>query len=115
VIDQSIKLAYLTRKDWGQVEIDITGGNYLHDMSLATASLYSRVDLNVVSGLSFNLSGGITYANDQIYLPKLGATEEETLLRRKQLKTNYTYWSNVGFSFTFGSSDASLVNTRFGS
>ena len=115
VINQSIKLAYLTRKDWGQVEIDLTGGNYLHDMSLATASLYSRVDLNVISGLSLNLSGGITYANDQIYLPKLGATEEETLLRLKQLKTNYTYWSNVGFSFTFGSSDASLVNTRFGS
>lgn len=115
VVNQSLKLAYLTRKDWGQVEIDLSVGNYLHDMSLATASLYTRVDLNVISGLSLNVSGGITYANDQIYLPKQGASEEETLLRLKQLKTNYTYWSNVGLSFTFGSSDASLVNTRFGS
>jgi hypothetical protein len=115
LFDQSLKLAFLIRRDWGTVEFDVTGKTYLHDFSKTNANFYSQLEINLIPGLSLDLYGNLQYANDQLYLPKLGATEEETLLRLEQLKTNYTYWANVGFSYTFGSSDASVVNSRFGS
>ncbi len=115
LFDQSLKLAFLIRKDWGSVEFDVTGRTYLHDLSKTNANFYSQLEINLIPGLSLDLYGNLQYANDQIYLPKLGATAEETLLRLEQLKTNYTYWGNIGFSYTFGSSDASVVNSRFGS
>jgi hypothetical protein len=115
LVDQSLKLAFLVRKDWGTIELDLTGSTYLHDLEQSRLDLYTSLDLNIVAGLSLSIDGGVQYANDQLYLPKRGASEEETLLRRIQLKTNYSYWSNVGFSYTFGSSDASIVNSRFGS
>jgi hypothetical protein len=112
---QSLKLAFLIRKDWGSIEFDVTGKTFLHDLSQTNANFYSALSVNLVPGLSLDLYGNLNYANDQLYLPKLGATEEETLLRLEQLKTNYSYWGNIGFSYTFGSSDASVVNSRFGS
>lgn len=86
------------RKDWGTVELDITGSNHFHDLSQARAIFYAGVDLNIISGLSLYAYGTLTNATDQLFLPKRGASEEETLLRRRQLKTNYSYSSNVGFS-----------------
>lgn len=115
LFDQSLKLAFLIRKDWGSIEFDVTGKTFLHDLSKTNANFYSALSLNLVPGLSLDIYGNLNYANDQLYLPKLGATEEETLLRLEQLKTNYTYWANIGFSYSFGSSDASVVNSRFGS
>lgn len=115
LFDQSLKLAFLIRRDWGSIEFDVTGKTYLHDLSKTNANFYSQLEINLIPGLSLDLYGNLQYANDQLYLPKLGATEEETLLRLEQLKTNYTYWANIGFSYTFGSSDASVVNSRFGS
>lgn len=110
---QSVDLRFVNRKAWGTIEMNVDVFSYLHDLTKTRATLWTNLGLNLVNGLSLDLNGSIRYANDQIYLPKQGATEEEILLRRKQLKTNYTYWSSVGLSYTFGSSDNSIVNSRF--
>jgi len=67
-----------------------------------------------VKGLRFNLGGGASLIHDQINLPKGGATDEEILLKRKELETNYRYYFHMGLSYTFGSIYNNVVNPRFG-
>jgi len=40
-------------------------------------------------------------------------SQEEILLRERQLTTSYTYSGSVGISYTFGSPLAKIVNRRF--
>lgn len=47
---------------------------------------------------------------DQVYLPAGSATDEEVLLRLRQLETGYRYRMLVGFSFQFGSIYNNVVN-----
>jgi hypothetical protein len=51
--------------------------------------------------------------HDQIELPRRGATEEDILLKRRQLATQYQYGMSAGFSWEFGSKYANIVNPRF--
>ena len=46
-------------------------------------------------------------------LEKGEATEEEVLLRQRQLATGHRYSVSVGFSFSFGSLSNATVNPRF--
>jgi len=48
-------------------------------------------------------------------LPRGGASLEEVLLQRRELQTQYSYWGNVGVSYSFGSIYNNVVNSRFGS
>ncbi len=103
----------LTQK-WGSVSITLEGSHYFHDITKNRLSLYSDISLQLVRGLSFELSGGASLIHDQLSLPKRGLTPEEILLQRKQLATQYEYWGSVGFTFTFGSIYSNIVNPRFG-
>ena len=50
---------------------------------------------------------------DQLYLPAGEATEEEILLRRRQLATGFQYFASMGLSYTIGSRFRTVVNSRF--
>ncbi|MEE4215755.1 MAG: hypothetical protein V2I34_11870 [Bacteroidales bacterium] len=67
-----------------------------------------------VPDLSINLGGSFAFIHNQVSLVKGGASSEETLLRRKELETNYNYFMHLGFSYTFGSIYNNVVNPRFG-
>ena len=43
----------------------------------------------------------------------LKLTAEEVLLRQRQLKTSYFYFTNIGLSYRFGSGVQNVVNPRF--
>jgi hypothetical protein len=59
------------------------------------------------------MDGGWSRIRDQIYLRAGEATDEEILLRRRQLATGYRYRFSAGLSYTFGSIFNNVVNTRF--
>ncbi len=101
-------------KKWGSVNTAITASNYLHNMNLNRLSIYANIRWRIFKGLSFNVSGTLSFIRDQINLPKEGASYEEVLLSQKVLATNYSYWGNAGISYTFGSIYNSIVNPRFG-
>ena len=42
------------------------------------------------------------------------ASTEEVLLRQRQLRTSFSYSTNFGFSYQFGSIFNNVVNPRFG-
>ena len=77
-------------------------------------SLNGYLDLRIAKGLSVNFGGGASLIHDQLGLVKGGATTEEVLLRRKELATQFQYFTSFGFTYTFGSIYNNVVNPRFG-
>jgi hypothetical protein len=110
----SLSAAYEVVQKWGSIDINLSYSNYLHDWSKNNLSLNGFIELRIAKGLSLNFGGGASLIHDQLGLVKGGATTEEVLLRRKELETQYQYFTMFGFSYTFGSIYNNVVNPRFG-
>ncbi len=111
---QSIKIAYKVIEKWGSVQTSVTGSTYLHDFSKNSLAFYTSLSVRLFKGLSVNLNGQVQLIRNQLYLPKAGATSEEILTQQKQLATQYSYYGNIGLTYTFGSIYNNIVNPRFG-
>ena len=107
-------IAYKVIEKWGSVSATLSGSNYLHDMSKYRCSFYTNLSIRLFKGLSVTVNGQINSIHDQLYLPKQGATPEEILTQQKQLATQYSFYTNVGLIYTFGSMYNNVVNPRFG-
>jgi hypothetical protein len=110
----SFTAAYQVVQKWGSININMGYSNYFHDWSKNNISLNGNVDLRVTKGLSVSFGGGASLIHDQLGLVKGGASTEEVLLRRKELATQFQYFTVFGFSYTFGSIYNNVVNPRFG-
>ena len=92
--------------------ISLTGSQFLNDLSKNRVSVFGFTRIRIVRGLSFNLFASAARVRDQLFLPKGAATDEEVLLRQRQLQTDFTYSVSGGFTFRFGSIFNNVVNTR---
>jgi len=110
----SLTAAYQVVQKWGSIYVSLGYSNYFHDWSKNNLSLDAEVELRVAKGLSVSFGGGAGLIHDQLGLVKGGATKEEVLLRRKELATQFQYFTMFGFSYTFGSIYNNVVNPRFG-
>jgi hypothetical protein len=110
----SLSAAYEVVQKWGSINLMMEYSNFLHDWSKNNLSLNGFIDLRVAKGVSVNFGGGASLIHDQLGLVKGGATPEEVLLRRKELATQFEYFTMFGLSFTFGSIYNNVVNPRFG-
>jgi hypothetical protein len=98
---------------WGTTDVTFETLTYFHDPGRHRMELDGSLDVRLFKGFSLNLGGSISRIRDQLYLQKGDATDEEILLRRRQLATDYRYRFSMGFSYTFGSIYNNIVNTRF--
>jgi hypothetical protein len=101
------------RQPWGSISLSAQASNYLHDWSKYSFRSWAGVYLRLFKGLSLSISGDAAFIHDQLSLAKEGATEEEVLLRLKQLATSYDFSIKIGFNYTFGSIYNNVVNPRF--
>ena len=115
LFNETLSATFIMKQPWGNTNTSIGLSHYLNDVTKNSASLYHSMDLKLLKGFSLNVSGSISRIHDQLYLPKRGATDEEILVRRRQLATSYDYYLSFGFSYTFGSIYNNVVNSRFGS
>lgn len=110
-------LLFITNFDvqqpWGSMEATLETSMYLHDPARHRVELDGSFDVRLLKGLSLNMGGSVSRIRDQLYLKAGEATDEEILLRQRQLATDYRYSFSVGFSYTFGSIFNNIVNTRF--
>ncbi len=112
--DHSLLASLDTRQQWGSISISLVGSALLDDPAKHSINLNPEFDLRLIRGLSLNLFGHVSRLRNQLYLAKGGATDEEVLLRRRQLATSYQYFVGAGLSYTFGSIYNNVVNPRFG-
>lgn len=115
LLREGIEVVLDMREPWGSTALSVEGEHYLHDFGKNRLRASGSVSLNVVQGLSIDISGYAARPRDQLSLAKAAATQEEILLRRRQLATQFEYFVSVGVTYTFGSIFNSIVNTRFGS
>jgi hypothetical protein len=113
-LQHSFSASYEVVQKWGSINVSFEYSNYLHDWSKNNLSLDGFIDLRIAKGLSVNFGGGASLIHDQLGLVKGGATTEEVLLQRKELATQFQYFTSFGFSYTFGSIYNNVVNPRFG-
>ena len=111
----SLLASYQVIQKWGSVDVSLNYSNYLHDWSKNNLSIYGYVSLRIAKGLSVNFGGGAALIHDQLGLLKQNLTTDQILLRRKELETQYEYYTSFGFTYTFGSIYNNVVNPRFGS
>lgn len=109
---ESLTASLDLKQPWGSISTSLEGSHYFHDLKKYRLVLFSNADLKLVKGLSLNLFASTAYIRDQLFLPRRGASEEDILLRRRQLATSYRYFGSIGLSYSFGSIFNNVVNTR---
>lgn len=108
--DFDINFKYITA--WGSVRSGLYWSNYMHDFSLYSIGGSLSSNIRIAKGLSFNISGHISLPRNQIMLVKTETTPEDLLLRQRELKSSYSYYTSMGISYTFGSIYNNVVNPR---
>jgi hypothetical protein len=114
LFDQRLLSTLRFTQPWGSAELSLEASHYLNDVSKSRAIVSGSLDWNVYRGLSLVATANYQRIRDQLYLPARGASDEEILVRQRQLATGYTYTMTIGFSYWFGSPFAGVVNPRFG-
>lgn len=112
--DQSLTVSYDVKQPWGSINTSAEVAHFLHDPSKNRVELGGGINLRLVKGLQFRISGHAARVRDQLYLPAGDLPIEEVLLRQRQLETAYRYFGSIGLSYTFGSIYNNVVNPRFG-
>lgn len=110
----SISAAYEVVQKWGTISLNTDYSNYFNNWSRNNLSISGFLNLRIAKGLSVNFGGGASLIHDQLNLVKGNVAREEILLRRKELATQYQYFTSFGFTYTFGSIYNNVVNPRFG-
>ncbi len=109
----TLRALFDTRQPWGAANASVQASQYLHDLRKTSLGVSGNLDFRVFRGLSLGVHASLSLIHDQLYLPRAGATTEEVLLNLRQLETSYSYYSAIGFSYTFGSIYNNVVNPRF--
>lgn len=124
LFSQYLSLGLDLNQKWGNLSTDIRYRNYFHSYDNGESSdsnffynigIETDMDIRITGGLSFYIFmfGGIV--QDQFFLPKGEASEQDVLIRRRQLQSNFRVFTSFGFNYRFGSQLNNFVNPRFGS
>jgi hypothetical protein len=101
------------RQPWGSSGVSFETAAFLPDPSRYRLAVQGDFNVRLFRGLSVNMDGSWSRINNQLHLRAGSATDEEILLRRRQLATSFRYRFSAGLSYTFGSIFNNVVNTRF--
>jgi hypothetical protein len=113
LVDQTFVTNWDMNQPWGQSEIAVEVANYLNDFSKYHVIVSGDLELRVTRGLSLDINGSISTVRDQLYIPARDLTDEEVLLQRRALETDYRWNFSFGISYQFGSIYNNVVNPRF--
>jgi hypothetical protein len=108
-----LEVEYSVRQPFGTISLDFGAFAYLDQLEQHSFDLGGRLNIRLVRGLELNINGGVERIKDQIHLARGGATDEQVLLRRKELGTDWRYRLGLSLSYTFGSIFNNVVNPRF--
>jgi hypothetical protein len=111
---QTLSSGLSLTQPWGQVALGATASSYLPDWEKNRLTSYAYLQVRLLRGLAIEIDATGERVRDQLYLPGSEASDEDVLLRQRQLSTAFRYDASVGFSYTFGTSFSTVVNPRFG-
>ena len=109
-LEQTLEIELESVQPWGSVGGDLEASTFLHDLGLHEIEAGIGMSIRLVRGLEFNWHGYAARIKNQIYLSGEGIPEDEILLHRRALGTDYEVGLGFGLSYTFGSIFNNIVN-----
>lgn len=110
---QELKVLGDIREPWGGAWARVGWSQYLHDGSKRRFNFDFNIDWRIRAGLSYFVGGSYSYTRDQLHIPGVNLSDEDRLLRLRELQSGYSTYTAMGLSFTFGSVFNNVVNQRF--
>ena len=111
--EQTFEISAGFQQPWGEIDVGVEWSNYLHDFGLHRLDFSSRFEVRLFRGLNFDVSGNIARIQNQLFvLRREDISDDEVLLRRAELGTDYEFEIELGLSYTFGSVFNNVVNPR---
>lgn len=98
---------------WGTFYSGIYYRNYFPDWKLNNMGINLNVDVRITGGLSFYVHTNGSIVHDQVNLVKGDVSEQDLLIKTRQLGSSYNYNLYFGVNFRFGSKLNNFVNPRF--
>ena len=107
-----LTLATQIRQRWGSVNANAYFSQYLHDTSKKRFNVDGGLEWRILAGLRLNVYTSYSYIRDQLNIPGGELSDEDRLLRLRELQSGYSFESGFGISYTFGSLFNNVVNPR---
>lgn len=102
------------QQKWGDASV---GMNYHHYFAehwkYYSLGMSGNVNVRITGGLSINGGMFAGLVRDQLSLSGKDVSQQDILTRRRQLASNYNYFTYFGLSYQFGSKLNNFVNPRF--
>lgn len=113
LLDHRFETTLGLRQPWGSSSASFELVQYLSQPDKYRLSMYGNLNVRVFRGFSVDLFAEASRRRDQLSLRRGDATNEEILVRQRELATGYQYDFGFGVSYSFGSIFNSIVNPRF--
>ncbi len=108
----SVALSF--NQKWGGASVGFNYHHYfLNNWKYFNLGLNGSLNVRITGGLSFRTGffGGLV--RDQLSLSGKNVDQNDILTRRRQLASNYNYYTYFGITYRFGSKLNNFVNPRF--
>lgn len=112
--EHSLNLGGRVIQKWGNISGEIEYKGMLDESSLYAFFFFTRASVRLFKGFSFNIDGTYEITRNLINIAGGGVSQDQLLLRQKQLQSGYNFYTSVGFTYSFGSLYNAIVNPRFG-
>jgi len=113
IFRHELRMEFEQTQKWGDISVDWRFRQFLHDLNLYSIQFNPNIELNIVKGLRLDFGGYVEYVGDRINIAKSEISVEDILLQIKQLDTNYSIYTYIGFNYRFGTQRNNIVNPRF--
>ena len=111
-MEQQLEVSAEFQQPWGDVDGSIEWANFMSDFAQHRIDLNGGIEVRLFRGFNVDVRGNVARIKNQIYVPREDIPDEEILLRRRELGTDFEYELELGLSFTFGSVFNNVVNPR---
>ena len=99
-------------RPWGSVWGSTVWSQYLDDATKRRLTTNLGLDFRITTGLTVNFYGAYSFIRDQLNIPGSDLTDEQRLLRLRELQSGSYFFTALGLSYTFGSVFSNVVNPR---
>ena len=113
LLDHQFEASIGLRQPWGTASGSFEAVHYLNRPDKYRLEGFGEVDVRLFKGFSLELFARGSRRRDQLSLRRGEATNEEILVRQRELATGFEYELGFGFSYSFGSIFNNVVNPRF--
>ena len=88
-VNHAAQTSFQVTEPWGTSEITLEFSQFLDKPVQNRLVFAGDLEIRLFRGFFLDINGDGSRIRDQIYLPRRGATDEEILVRRRQLATDY--------------------------